>query len=56
MGYYNLTIGYTINQSVIIKAYTWEEAILEYEKGYYQVVLEEKDPTPSLLEVNSYDF
>ena len=56
MGYYNLTIGYTINQTVIIKADTLEEAILEYEKGNYQVVLEEKDPTPSLLAVNTYDF
>lgn len=56
MGYYNLTIGYTINRTVIIKADTLEEAVLEYEKGNYQVILEEKDPTPSLLAVNSYDF
>lgn len=56
MGSYNLTIGYTINRTVIIKADTLEEAILEYEKGNYQVILEEQDPTPSLLTVNSYDF
>ena len=56
MGSYNLTIGYTIKRIVVIKADSLEEAILQYDKGNYQVILEEMDPTPSLLMVNSYDF
>ena len=56
MGSYNLTIGYTIKRTVVIKADSLEEAILQYDKGNYQVILEEMDPTPSLLMVNSYDF
>ena len=56
MGSYNLTIGYTIKRTVVIKADSLEEAILQYDKGNYQTILEEMDPTPSLLMVNSYDF
>ena len=56
MGNYNLTIGYTINRTVIIKADTLKEAMQQYEKGNYQLISEEKDPNPTSLLVNSYGF
>ena len=56
MGTYNLTIGYTINRTVAIKADTLKEAMQQYEKGNYQLISEEKDPNPTSLLVNSYGF